>query len=438
MIAAAMHRRVWRLAAPIILSNLSIPLLGAVDTAVMGHLPGAAYIGGVAIGALIFSYVYWGFGFLRMGTTGLVAQAFGAEDADEVRAILARAWLLAAGLGAVILILQKPIGMIAFAILDSSEEVRDLASRYYAIRVWGAPATLMNYVALGWLFGMQRMRAALALSVFMNGVNIVLDLVLVIGLGWGIAGVAWATFLSEWSALGLGVWLIARGLRAFGGAWHRPRILDGARIGALLKVNADIFVRTLCLVTAFAWFTAQGARMGDVLLAANAVLLNFQTFMAYGLDGFAHASEALIGGAIGARDPAALRSSVRVASLWALIVAALFSLVYFAAGPLIIFTMTDLQAVRSMALAFLPWAAISPLISVWSFQLDGIFIGATRTPEMRNGMLISLGIFLLAGWTLIPRLGNHGLWLALMLFMVARALTLGAWYPRIERGMARG
>jgi MATE family multidrug resistance protein len=373
-----------------------------------------------------------------MGTTGLVAQAYGAEDADEVRAILARAWLLAAGLAAVILVLQKPIGMLAFAVLDSSPEVRDLASRYYAIRVWGAPAALMNYVALGWLFGMQRMRAALALSVFMNGVNIVLDLLLVIGLGWGIAGVAWATFISEWSALGLGFWLIARGLRSFGGTWHLPRIRDGARLGALLKVNADIFVRTLCLVSAFAWFTAQGARLGDVLLAANAVLLNFQTFMAYGLDGFAHASEALIGGAIGARDPAALRSSVRVASLWALIVAALFCLVYFAAGPLIIFAITDIREVRATALEFLPWAAISPIISVWSFQLDGIFIGATRTAEMRNGMLISLGFFLLAVSTLIPRLDNHGLWLALMLFMVVRAVTLGAWYPRVVRAIERG
>jgi MATE family multidrug resistance protein len=197
-------------------------------------------------------------------------------------------------------------------------------------------------------------------------------------------------------------------------------------------------VRTLCLVTAFAWFTAQGARLGDVLLAANAVLLNFQTFMAYGLDGFAHASEALIGGAIGARDPATLRSSVRVASLWALIVAAVFCVVYFAAGPLIIFAITDIRGVRATALEFLPWAAISPIISVWSFQLDGIFIGATRTAEMRNGMLISLGFFLLAVSMLIPRLGNHGLWLALMLFMVVRAVTLGAWYPRVVRAIERG
>lgn len=438
MIPAAMHRRVWRLAAPIILSNLSIPLLGAVDTAVMGHLPGPAYIGGVAIGALIFSYVYWSFGFLRMGTTGLVAQAHGAGDADEVRAILARAWLLAVALAGVILVLQKPIGMVAFAVLDSSPEVRDMAASYYAIRIWGAPAALMNYVALGWLFALQRMRAALALSVFMNGLNIVLDLVLVIGFGRGIEGVAWATFMSEWGALGLGLWLIARGLRTVGGSWHLPRIRDGARLGALLRVNADIFVRTLCLVTAFAWFTAQSARLGDVLLAANAVLLNFQTFMAYGLDGFAHASEALIGGAIGARDPSALRSTVRVASLWALIVAALFCVVYFGAGSLIIAAITDIPEVRAAALEFLPWAAISPIISVWSFQLDGIFIGATRTPEMRNGMLISLACFLVAGWTLMPLYGNHGLWMALMLFMVIRALTLGAWYPRIMRTLGQG
>ncbi len=438
MMPAVMHRRVLRLAAPIILSNLSIPLLGAVDTAVMGHLPGPAYIGGVAIGALIFSYVYWSFGFLRMGTTGLVAQAYGAGDADEVRAILARAWLLAAGLAGVILVLQKPIGMLAFAILDSSPEVRDMAASYYAIRVWGAPAALMNYVALGWLFALQRMRAALALSVFMNGLNIVLDLVLVIGFGRGIEGVAWATFMSEWGALGLGVWLIARGLRSIGGIWHLPRIMDGARLGALFRVNADIFVRTLCLVTAFAWFTAQSARLGDVLLAANAVLLNFQTFMAYGLDGFAHASEALIGGAIGARDRSALRTSVRIASLWALIVAALFCVVYFVAGPLIIAAITDIREVRAAALEFLPWVAISPIISVWSFQLDGIFIGATHTAEMRNGMLISLACFLVAGWTLMPLYGNHGLWMALMIFMVIRAVTLGAWYPRIMRAVGQG
>lgn len=432
----SMHRRVLVLTAPIILSNLSIPLLGAVDTAVMGHLPDPAYIGGVAIGALIFSYIYWGFGFLRMGTTGLVAQAHGAGDAIELRAILGRAGLLALGLAGLLLLFQRPLGMLAFAILESTPEVESLAGTYYAIRLWGAPAALLNYVAWGWLIGVQRMRSALALSVFMNGLNIVLDLVLVVGLGHGIAGVALATLISEWSALALAAWLVMRVLRYTGGAWSRERILDGERIAGLLRVNADIFIRTLCLVSAFAWFTAQGARMGNVLLAANAVLLNFQMFMAYGLDGFAHASEALIGSAVGAGDRQLLRRAVRTTTIWAFGTAALFALVYAGAGRMIIAVLTSIPEVRATAAIYLPWVAVSPLISVWSFQLDGIFIGATRTPEMRNGMLISLGLFLAAGWFLIPRMGNHGLWLALMVFMVIRAIFLGAWYPRIARNLS--
>ncbi len=432
----SMHRRVLVLTAPIILSNLSIPLLGAVDTAVMGHLPDPAYIGGVAIGALIFSYIYWGFGFLRMGTTGLVAQAHGAGDAIELRAILGRAGLLALGLAGLLLLFQRPLGMLAFAILESTPEVESLAGSYYAIRVWGAPAALLNYVAWGWLIGVQRMRSALALSVFMNGLNIVLDLVLVVGLGHGIAGVALATLISEWSALALAAWLVMRVLRYTGGAWSRERILDGERIAGLLRVNADIFIRTLCLVSAFAWFTAQGARMGNDLLAANAILLNFQTFMAYGLDGFAHASEALIGSAVGAGDRQLLRRAVRTTTIWAFGTAALFALVYAGAGRMIIAVLTSIPEVRATAAIYLPWVAVSPLISVWSFQLDGIFIGATRTPEMRNGMLISLGLFLAAGWFLIPRMGNHGLWLALMVFMVIRAIFLGAWYPRIARNLS--
>ncbi len=432
----SMHRRVLVLTAPIILSNLSIPLLGAVDTAVMGHLPDPAYIGGVAIGALIFSYIYWGFGFLRMGTTGLVAQAHGAGDAIELRAILGRAGLLALGLAGLLLLFQRPLGILAFAFLESTPEVESLAGSYYAIRVWGAPAALLNYVAWGWLIGVQRMRSALALSVFMNGLNIVLDLVLVVGLGHGIAGVALATLISEWSALALAAWLVMRVLRYTGGDWSRERILDGERIAGLLRVNADIFIRTLCLVSAFAWFTAQGARMGNVLLAANAVLLNFQMFMAYGLDGFAHASEALIGSAVGAGDRQLLRRAVRTTTIWAFGTAALFALVYAGAGRMIIAVLTSIPEVRATAAIYLPWVAVSPLISVWSFQLDGIFIGATRTPEMRNGMLISLGLFLAAGWFLIPRMGNHGLWLALMVFMVIHAIFLGAWYPRIARNLS--
>ncbi len=432
----AMHSRVWRLAWPVILSNLSVPLLGAVDTAVMGHLPDPAYIGGVAIGGLIFSYIYWGFGFLRMGTTGLVAQAAGAGDSDEARAVLARAGLLAMALALLVILAQGVIETVAFAAIGASERVESLAGEYFRIRIWGAPAALANYVALGFLFGRQRMRAALLLTVVMNGLNIGLDLLFVVGFGWGIEGVAAATLIAEWSAMILGLGLIAAGLRPMGGRWRRDRILDRARIAAVLRVNADIFVRTLCLVSAFAWLTARSATLGDVVLAANAILLNFQTFMAFGLDGFAHAAEALVGGAVGARDRRVLRDAVRVTTIWAGLVAIVFAAVYLVLGPSIIAAMTGIAEVRAVAETYLPWAIVSPLVSVWSFQFDGIFIGATRTAEMRNGMILALAAFLLSAWLLMPPLGNNGLWLAFLIFMAVRGVTLGLWYPRIARALA--
>ncbi|MGE5148072.1 MAG: MATE family efflux transporter, partial [Candidatus Eiseniibacteriota bacterium] len=369
--AGASDRRVWRLAFPVILSNLSVPLLGAVDTAVMGHLPDPAYIGGVAVGALVFSYIYWGFGFLRMGTTGLVAQANGARDRGEMRAIFLRGLLVAGTIGAVVIALQVPVAAIALSLVDASPKVEALARRYYDIRVWSAPAALMQYVVIGWLFGVQRMGSALALTVFANALNIVLDLWFVLGLGWGIDGVAGATLIAEWSAALLGLALVGR--RVVLGERGAARVFDGARLVRMLRINGDIFIRTLCLVTAFAWFTAKGAGMGDVLLAANAVLLNFQTFMAYGLDGFAHAAEALVGSAIGARDRGAFREAVMTSTKWSALIALGFAAVYLGAGGALIRTLTGIEAVRASAAIFLPWAIASPLVSVWSFQLDGIF-----------------------------------------------------------------
>ncbi len=430
------HRRVWALAGPVIFSNISVPLLGAVDTAVMGHLPDPAYIGGVAIGALIFSYIYWGFGFLRMGTTGLVAQAHGAGDDDEVRAILARSLFLALVLSSCVMLAQRPVGWVAFSALDAGADVETLADAYFRIRIWGAPAAMTVYVSVGWLFGMQRMVGAVFLTIVMNGVNIALDLLFVIGLGWGIEGVAFATLIAEWSAAFLGLGIVAFRLRQMGGAWHWGRIADRTRTLDLVRINANIFIRTLCLVSAFAVFTAQGAKLGTVVLAANAVLLNFQTFMAHALDGFAHAAEALVGSALGARDPRGLRHVVRATSLWAGVFAALFAIAYFVFGEAIIALLTTIPEVRATAATYLPWVVAMPLVSVWSFHLDGIFIGATRGSEIRNGMVLSFAGFLAAAWLMLPLWGNHGLWLALMLFMVVRGLTLGLWYPRIERAAA--
>lgn len=435
------HREVWRLAGPIIVANLSVPLLGAVDTAVMGHLSEPYYLGAIAIGALIFSYLYWGFSFLRMGTTAFAAQASGAGDTTEIAMALARAILSAAALGLVVVAIQAPIVSLALAFIDASAEVEQHARSYYQIRIWGAPAALANFAILGWLFGIRRAGTALVLQVFMNGLNIVLDLWFVIGLGWGVEGVAAATVVSEYSACVLGYLLCKPRLRVLRLA-PRPlkfwiaSLLEDRAIARLFTVNRDIFVRTLCLLSAFAIFTARGARMGDIVLAANAVLLILQTFLSFGLDGFAQAAEAMVGGAKGASDRAALRVTVRVTTQWAAVTALVYVLVYALAGDFLIALLTDMEEIKATARRYLPWLVASPLISVWCYQLDGIFIGATQSRDMRNAMILSFAVFVAAVALLQPRLGNHGLWLALMVFMVARAMTLAARYPRLERAVA--
>jgi len=431
------NRHVWRLAGPIILANLTTPLLGAVDTAVVGHLPDPSYIGGVAIGGVIFGFLYWGLGFLRMGTTGFTAQAHGAGDAGELRACLLRPLILALGFGALLILLQKPIGLAGLWAMGASAEVSGEAATYFAIRIWSAPAALMNFVLLGWLLGVQRAQTALLLQVLLNGVNIVLDLVFVVGFGWAVAGVAWATLIAELTAAAAGLVVIRRSLRGQPGAAEATRLWDPARLGALMRVNADIFLRTLCLLTATLIFTAQSAQFGDVVLAGNAILRQFQNFVVYGLDGFAHAAEILAGSALGARDRQTFRRAVVACTLWGAGGAAIASLALLLAGPALIALMTSLTEVRVSAEAYLWWLVLSPVVSVWSFLLDGIFIGATRTAAMRNAMVLSLGIFLLAVWLLLPPLGNHGLWLSFLLFLAARAVTLGAHYPALERSVGK-
>lgn len=427
------HRRVWTLAWPIILSNLSVPLLGAVDTAVMGHLPDKAYLGGVAIGAQVFSVVFWAFGFLRMGTTGFAAQAHGGGDADEVRAVLARAVLLAAGIGLGLIVLQWPLRAIAFALFPASETVEALAVAYFNVRVWAAPATLAHYAVLGWFIGMHNTRAALMLQLWMNGVNIVLDLVFVLQLGWGIEGVALATVIAEYSALGVAVLVARPMLVKAGGQWVRARIVEVDRLRAMMAVNRDIFLRTLALTFSFAWFTARGSALGDLTLAANAVLMNFSTFLAYGLDGFAHAVEPMVGSAIGSRRPADLKEAVKASTQLAAVVALLYVAVYGFGGTGIIALLTGLDEVRNTAATYLPWVIVLPLVAVWCFQLDGVFIGATRGHDMRNATVIAALLYFLATLTLIPLWGNHGLWASLLVFMAARGVLLYRLYPRVVR-----
>jgi MATE family multidrug resistance protein len=427
--------RVWRLAVPVILGSISVPLLGTVDTAVVGQMEGPENIGGVAIGASIITFVYWCFGFLRMSTTGFAAQALGAHAPHEVRAVLARAILLAVGLGLAIVILQVPILWAALSVMAPSEAVAPLAYDYASVRLWAAPASLANLAFLGWFLGVQNTRAALVLQIAMNGVNILLAVWFVLGLGWGVKGVAFATVLAEVFAILLGQQLAKTSLKGIGGAWRRAFILDVAKLRRMIAVNRDILIRTLCLLMAFTSFTALGSRLGDQVLAANAVLLVFQSLMAYGLDGFAYAAEALVGQAIGATRRDAFREAVRQTTAWAFGLAVLYALFYLLAGGLLIDILTADAGVRETAKTFLPWLVLSPLLSVWSFQLDGIFIGATRGPAMRNAMLLSVACYGLAVAVFLPLLGNHGLWLSLMVLMIARATSLALHYPALERSV---
>ncbi len=431
------HRRVWRLAGPIIVSNLTIPLLGAVDTAMVGHLEHAYYLGAVAIGAMIFNFLYWGFAFLRMGTTGFTAQAHGAEDADEVQATLARALILAVAGAAAILALQGPVIAAAMALMDASPEVERHARAYYAIRIWGAPAALATTAMLGWFLGIQNARACLYLQVAINGLNIVLDLVFVLGLGMAVEGVALATVIAEYAGLALGLAMIRATLGRLGGRLTRASVLDPARFGRMIAINRDIFLRTMCVISALAYLTAQGARMGDVVLAANAVLLNMVTLTSFALDGFANAAQALVGRAVGAGDRAAYRGAVRASSLWAAVTAAAFAAAYAALGALIVDALSGVDEVRAAARAVMPWMIAGPLVWVWGYQLDGIFFGATRGREMRNAMFVSLAAYLAAVEVFRPLLGNHGLWLAFTVLMAVRGLTLAYYYPRIERDIGR-
>ncbi|SAL39567.1 multidrug transporter MatE [Caballeronia humi] len=427
------HRRVLMLAFPIVVANLTQPILGAVDTAVAGHLDGPQYLGGVALGGLVFSFVFWGFGFLRMGTTGLVAQAFGARDDDALRATLLRALLLAAAIGLVVLAVQTPLIAFGVGALGGSEAVQATARLYCHARIWAAPFALANYVVLGYLLGCQRVRLALLTQVFINAVNIVAVLVFVYRFDWAIAGIGAATAAADACGFALGMAILwrlrPRGLPPL--AWSA--LSDSHALKRLVVINRDIFVRTLCLLGSFGWFAHLGAREGDAILAANALLLNFQTFMAFGLDGFAHAAEALVGAATGARDRHAFRQAVKVTMFWSVIGATGFSLVYWAGGAWIVGLLTDQASIRTAALQYLPWAAASPLASVAGFQLDGVFIGATRTRELMLAMTASSAVFLLAAWALAGPLGNHGLWLAMTVFMIARGVTLGVQLPAIER-----
>jgi MATE family multidrug resistance protein len=424
------QRESWRLAWPLILSNLSVPMLGVVDTAVVGHLDGPHHIGAVALGAMVMSVIYFLFGFLRMGTTALAAQALGAADGVELRAALCRGLLVAAGLGLLAMVAGPLILELSTRLFAPPPEVLEGYRAYLGWRLLGAPAALASYVVLGWLLGLQDPRRPLLIMLATNGLNALLDIALVFGLGMAADGVALATVVAEYAGLGLGLALIRMEWRRRGGWPGWTRVVDAARFRRLFAVNRDLFLRSVMLESAFLILTALGSRQGELVLAANAILLHFFTAAAYGLDGFAHAAEAMVGRAVGARDPLALRAAVQAGFVNAALLATAMTLLFALLGPTAVRLMTDLAEVRAVAMAFLPWAVVLPAVSVWAFLYDGVFFGATRTAELRNGMVAALLVFLAALAVLAPLLANHGLWLAFLLFLAVRGLILAVIYRR--------
>ena len=430
------NRRVLKIALPIVLSNVTIPILGAVDTGVVGQMGEAAPIGAVGIGAVVLSAIYWIFGFLRMGTTGLAAQALGQGNRAELAALLTRVLMIGFAGGALIILMQMPILWAAFRISPASAEVEALARGYMQIRIWSAPAAIAVFGITGWLIAQERTRAVLVLQLWMNGVNVVLNLWFVLGLGWGVNGVALATFLAEWSGLAMGLYLCRAAFRV--PDWRNwARVFDRVKLGKMAQVNSDILIRSLLLEGIFLSFLFLGADFGDVTLAANQVLLQFLNITAYALDGFAFSVEALVGQAVGARALPVLRRSVRVASLLGLGAAVVLAAGFALFGNDIVALMATSTEVQEAAAAYLPWMVCVPVLALASFMMDGVFIGATRTADMRNMMALSTLVYAGAAFALVPVFGNHGLWMALLISFVARGVTLAARYPALERSVAR-
>ncbi|MDO6562337.1 MATE family efflux transporter [Amphritea sp. 1_MG-2023] len=419
------HQQVWSLAWPMILSNITVPLLGLVDTAVIGHLPDPKYLGAVAVGAMIFTILYWSCGFLRMGTTGMTAQALGNQAYDQSRLILAQSLIVAGLIGLCMLILQYPILEIALNLIDAEPSVTVEARLYADIRIFGAPAVLANYTLLGWFLGNQNTRIPLMLLVFTNLLNMVLDIIAVYGLEMHADGVAFATVISEYASLMLGCFFMFRMQARQPGTTPWLKLKSVSHYYRLINVNRYLFVRTLALLLTMAFFTSQGAKQGTTILSANAVLLNFVMLISNGLDGFAHAAEALSGKYYGAKDNPRFHRIISACLSWSLVSALLMTLFFWLGGEFIIALLTDIPAIRQTAADYLAWVIILPLIAVWSYLLDGVFVGTTRVKAMQNTMLISvLGVFAPL-WYVSQPWGNNGLWLAFLSLFVARGLTGG-------------
>ncbi len=432
----ALHKSVFLLAFPMVISNITVPLLGLVDAAVIGHLDKAWYLGGVALGGSLISLLYWLLGFLRMATTGVAAQAWGAKDKQRLAKVFIQGAFLASSIGVGLILIHPFISELALSLTKASTEVKQYAALYFAIRIWSAPATLLNLVIMGWLLGTQDAKKPMLLIIVINLANIALDLLFVLGFGWKVQGAALASVLADYLGLLLGLFYVL-------GIWHTQKLPSFSSfaknafddIQALLSLNRDIFLRSLCLQMSFIFMAFQGANLGDEVVAANAVLMNFLMLISFAMDGFAYTMEAMVGKAIGAKKQIELFSSLVVTTFWSVLIALVMSLIFGFYGKDIINFMTDIKGVREQAYSIIPWLSALPLISMWCFLLDGIFVGATMAKEMRNTMFLALiGFFLV--WFVFQSLENLALWLAMLSLMALRGLLLGVVFVQKWRNKA--
>ncbi|MCL9776477.1 MATE family efflux transporter DinF [Vibrio methylphosphonaticus] len=420
----SLHRRVLLLAIPMVLSNITVPLLGLVDAAVIGHLEHAWYLGGVALGSTMISVTFWLLGFLRMSTTGLTAQAFGAKDKRQLALVFLQGSLMALGFAVLFLVFHSWLSDVVFSLSSASDQVKYYGAQYFAIRAWSAPAALMNFVLLGWLLGTQNAKAPMWMVLITNVINIVLDVVFVMGFKWQVEGAAFASVIADYSGCLFGLLCVAKTWKAR----HLPRLSalyseatqDLARF---VRLNRDIFLRSLCLQATFSFMTFQGAAFGDDIVAANAVLMSFLMIISYGMDGFAYAMEAMVGKAMGSKSKAELVESLVGTFFWSFIICVALTVLFAVAGTSLVALITTIETVQQQAQHYLPWLIAMPLISMWCFLFDGIFIGATKGKEMRNSMFIATCCFFLI-FTLSAEWGNHALWFAMISFMLMRGVGL--------------
>jgi MATE family multidrug resistance protein len=427
------HQQYLVLAIPLIISGISTPILGAVDTAVVGRLPDPSFIGGVAVGAVIFNTLYWLFGFLRVSTTGFTSQAQGSNNEKETVLSFLRPMIIAIMLGVLFIILQRPILQGAFYLIGASDEVTAHAATYFSIRIWSAPCILLSYVMVGWLMGLGRVRLSLAIQILMNVLNIILDILFVLRFDFGVAGIAYATLISEVSAVLFGVWIIFRTKKVTISTIKIGTLFETAPLVKMLKVNRDLFLRTVCLLAMTGIFTAKGASMGEVTLAANAVLLQIHYLMAYLLGGFANASSIIVGRAIGRSDQPLYKRALSLSAQWGFITAIGLALCIGLFGEHLVAFFTTITDVKEMAIELLVWMIIFPFVGFWGLQLEGIFSGATEARFIRDSIILALLVFLFAIWLTIPIYDNNGVWLSFVIFSLSRSVFLWLFVPKLTR-----